>query len=303
MLLLRRLPSPLNHNLFHRSNCFASSLFATRTCSEQLRQPLQQQRQRQQRQQLRQPLEHSRCSSTHQTDDLKDRTDTEIFKKLLEESATEKTRKRKAMSEDYERNWKAWTQLDIDEGSKDGQDEDEDTLPEVNPDMKFGGIIQMGRHIKVTKQGRRESYSCFLFMGNGNASAAYGYGKGISPKYAVKRAQVDANKHLVHVVLEDDRTVFRSTKTKFVRTFVKIWKKPKGYGIRAGALMTELCLAFGIKDIAIQVAGRRNKINTVKAFFKALLNQESDQEKAKRLGKVLFDTSKVTRRATVTHFY
>lgn len=54
-----------------------------------------------------------------------------------------------------------------------------------------------------------------------------------------------------------------------------------------------MCRAAGIYDIAAKVPGARNKMNTVKAAYKALMSQRSPDEIARGRGKKLVDVRKV----------
>lgn len=54
-----------------------------------------------------------------------------------------------------------------------------------------------------------------------------------------------------------------------------------------------MCRAAGIDDIAARVPHARNKMNTIKATFKALTGQRIPDEVARGLGKKLVDVRKV----------
>lgn len=54
-----------------------------------------------------------------------------------------------------------------------------------------------------------------------------------------------------------------------------------------------MCRAAGIHDIAARVPRSRNKMNVVKATYKALLGQRIPEEVARGLGKKLVDVRKV----------
>lgn len=54
-----------------------------------------------------------------------------------------------------------------------------------------------------------------------------------------------------------------------------------------------MCRAAGITDLAARVPYARNKMNTAKATFQALMNQRIPDEIARGLGKKLVDVRKV----------
>lgn len=51
--------------------------------------------------------------------------------------------------------------------------------------------------------------------------------------------------------------------------------------------------AAGIEDLAARVPRSRNKMNTVKAAYQALMSQRSPEEVARGLGRKLVDVRKV----------
>ena len=67
----------------------------------------------------------------------------------------------------------------------------------------------------------------------------------------------------------------------------------KGFGIRTQYLIFEMCKCAGIEDLAARVTRSRNKMNTVKATYQALMRQRIPDEVARGLGKKLVDVRKV----------
>lgn len=58
---------------------------------------------------------------------------------------------------------------------------------------------------------------------------------------------------------------------------------PEGHGLKCHRAMQRLCQLVGIKDLRAKVLGNtKNYINITKAFFTALVNQETHQELADR---------------------
>lgn len=66
-----------------------------------------------------------------------------------------------------------------------------------------------------------------------------------------------------------------------------------GFGIRCQHLIYEICRCAGIYDLAARVTRSRNKMNTVKATFQALMSQRMPDEVARGLGRKLVDARKV----------
>lgn len=58
-------------------------------------------------------------------------------------------------------------------------------------------------------------------------------------------------------------------------------------------LIYEMCRAAGIHDLAARVNRSRNKMNTVKAAYEALMSQRNPEEVARARGRKLVDVRKV----------
>jgi small subunit ribosomal protein S5 len=66
-----------------------------------------------------------------------------------------------------------------------------------------------------------------------------------------------------------------------------------GFGLRCQHNIFEMARCAGIQDLAARVPRGRNKMNTIKATYQALLNQRLPDEIARGRGKKLVDVRKV----------
>lgn len=66
-----------------------------------------------------------------------------------------------------------------------------------------------------------------------------------------------------------------------------------GFGLRCQHNIFEMARAAGIHDLAARVPRSRNKMNTIKAAYQALLSQRLPDEVARGRGKKLVDVRKV----------
>jgi small subunit ribosomal protein S5 len=66
-----------------------------------------------------------------------------------------------------------------------------------------------------------------------------------------------------------------------------------GFGLRCQSLIFEMGRAAGIHDLAARVPRGRNKMNVVKATYKALMSQKLPEDIARGRGKKLVDVRKV----------
>lgn len=66
-----------------------------------------------------------------------------------------------------------------------------------------------------------------------------------------------------------------------------------GFGLRCQSLIFEMARAAGLHDLSAKVPRSRNKMNTVKATYQALMKQRLPEDIAQGLGKKLVDVRKV----------
>lgn len=66
-----------------------------------------------------------------------------------------------------------------------------------------------------------------------------------------------------------------------------------GFGLRCQPLIFEMARAAGIHDLAARVGRSRNKMNTIKAAYEALLGQKLPEDIARARGRKMVDVRKV----------
>eukprot|EP01102_Stenamoeba_stenopodia_P005136 TRINITY_DN15646_c0_g1_i1.p1 TRINITY_DN15646_c0_g1~~TRINITY_DN15646_c0_g1_i1.p1 ORF type:complete len:417 (-),score=99.93 TRINITY_DN15646_c0_g1_i1:77-1240(-) len=163
--------------------------------------------------------------------------------------------------------------------------------------------IKIGRHVKTRDGIRIQSFSALVVIGTGNGAAAYGYGKASTAMMAIQKANLDAEKHMVVVDLWEDRTIPNDIDCWFEGTQLRFRTGKEGRGVTAAPLLRTLCEAFGLKDVAVKILGRRNKQMIIRCFFKAMLMFTHPETRARRLGQQLFDHSKVWRNRNPIYTY
>lgn len=72
-----------------------------------------------------------------------------------------------------------------------------------------------------------------------------------------------------------------------------MWLILAGFGLRCQHNIFEMARAAGIEDLAARVPRGRNKMNTIKAAYQALLTQKLPDEVARGRGKKFVDVRKV----------
>jgi small subunit ribosomal protein S5 len=147
-------------------------------------------------------------------------------------------------------------------------------------------VVSVRRVTKVTKGGKRFSFSAFVISGDqgGNIGIAVGKSKEVSS--AIAKATVKARKSMIAVPLRDT-TVPYNVQGHHGSSKVLIRSAYKGTGVIAGGPVRSVMEALGIKDVLAKSLGSSNQINVVKATLNALAKLRTAQEIAHFRGKTV----------------
>ncbi|KAF2073344.1 hypothetical protein CYY_005335 [Polysphondylium violaceum] len=156
------------------------------------------------------------------------------------------------------------------------------------PVLDISNIVNVARHVKVTKAGRVNSFSCTVFNGNGNGTASLGYGKGDSPAVALKRASRDAERNAFTldrykgVTLPSDLELhYRSTTIKFFKSRPIDQIDTRGH--KQGIILPTL----GLHGVNFRTYGRRKWANVLLTMQRRLEDFTNPEEAARLMGKKL----------------
>ena len=136
-------------------------------------------------------------------------------------------------------------------------------------------ILKTGRPVKVTKGGRRFSFTRLVLIKDESSKAvAYAYSGGKEAMIAFRKALRKAQKKLITYFPLPPRTIPRDVviKYKTIKLFLK--PAPLGNGIKASKELSKLFTFVGIKDISAKLIcshqAKKNKLNVIRAGFLAL---------------------------------
>jgi small subunit ribosomal protein S5 len=158
--------------------------------------------------------------------------------------------------------------------------------------MEHKHVVKVSRHVKITRGGRKESFSAFVLVGNGKGTAGLGYGRGPEPNRASDKALRDAHKNLVTFELWENRTIPFPVTATHCKT--KVIMRPFGAhtGLRMHDSLVDLCEAVGVQDLFIKVTGRRHIVHAYKAIFDTLQEVRGPETMARDLGKVFYNPAR-----------
>ncbi len=148
-------------------------------------------------------------------------------------------------------------------------------------------VVSVNRVTKVTKGGKRFSFSAFVVSGDQHGRVGIGLGKSREVSSAIAKATARARKSMIEVTLRGT-TVPYNVVGKHGSTQVVINSAYKGTGVIAGGAVRAVMEALGIKDVLAKSVGpSRCGQNVVKATLNALAKCRSAEKIARLRGKTI----------------
>ncbi|KAI6781835.1 37S ribosomal protein S5-like protein [Emericellopsis cladophorae] len=144
-----------------------------------------------------------------------------------------------------------------------------------------------------TRLGKVRKASVIVLAGNGHGRLGIGMAKSIEPGVAREAAMGLAMRNMRPIRRYENRTIYGNVTAKLSGTVAELQSRPPGFGLRVPARIFEMCRAVGIQDLSVQLPRSKSPMNSVKAFYKALLEQPDPEEIAIGRGKKLVDVRKV----------
>lgn len=162
---------------------------------------------------------------------------------------------------------------------------------EERKDSFVDHVVKVRRVTKVTKGGKRFSFSAFVISGDKNGRVGIALGKSREVSLAIAKATNRARKNLVTVAMRG-ATIPYPVDGKHGATKVILRPASKGTGNIAGGAVRSILDALGIEDALTKALGSMNGINVAKATMNALAKLRSATHLAKMRGKPVADIVK-----------
>lgn len=147
-------------------------------------------------------------------------------------------------------------------------------------------VVSVRRVTKVTKGGKRFSFSAFVVSGDKQGKIGFGLGKSREVSSAIAKATARARKKMISISLRGS-TISYPVIGKHGASSVILRSASKGTGVIAGGPVRAIVEAVGIKDILAKSLGSSNQQNVAKATLNALAKLRSAGHIAKLRGKTL----------------
>ena len=146
-------------------------------------------------------------------------------------------------------------------------------------------VVSVNRVTKVTKGGKRFSFSAFVVSGDQKGRIGIGLGKSREVSTAIAKATMRARKNMIPVAMRGD-TIPYNVQGKHGACKVIINSACKGTGVIAGGAVRLVMESLGVKDILAKATGPSScGMNVVKATLNALSKLRSAEHLARLRGK------------------
>ncbi len=144
-------------------------------------------------------------------------------------------------------------------------------------------VVNVRRVTKVTKGGKRFSFSAFVISGDKLGNVGIALGKSKEATSAIAKAMNRARKDMIAVPLRG-ATIPYTVHGKHGAAKVVLIPASKGTGKIAGGAVRSVMDAAGIEDVLTKSLGAANPINVAKATLNALAKLRTAQTLAKMRG-------------------
>jgi len=141
---------------------------------------------------------------------------------------------------------------------------------EPNQEKEFDErVLQVDRVTRVVKGGRRMRFRALVVVGDRKGKIGFGVAKANEVAGAVKKAVNSAKKKMVQIPVIKG-TIPHEVRATYSGASILLKPASEGTSIVAGGVVRTIAELAGIDNLLSKMLGSSNKMNNVRAMFKAL---------------------------------
>jgi len=138
-------------------------------------------------------------------------------------------------------------------------------------------VVYINRCSKVTKGGRKFSFSALILVGDGQGHVGFGFAKANEVSDAIRKGTEAARKNVMTFEREGTSIPHEVT-VEWDGARVLLKPARPGTGAIAGSKVRSVLELGGVKDVVAKSFGSNNPLNQVRATIKALMSLRNRQK-------------------------
>lgn len=138
-------------------------------------------------------------------------------------------------------------------------------------------VVAINRITKVTKGGKKLSFSALVVVGDTKGNVGYSLSKAAEVSIAIRKAMATAKKNMIHIALKGT-TIPHEIIGQCSGSRVLLKPASEGTGVIAAGPVRAVCDGAGIRNILTKCHRSNNPINVVKATMDGLIRLKSPKQ-------------------------